>query len=144
VRGRGQGPSDYFTRVIDGAFYGWPYTYGGGHVDQRVAARSDVGAKTKSPDVPLGAHVATLQFAFYEGTTEHGSWNRGVRSGYDVVFVPFTGGSPSGRPTPFLSGFVPNPSGKQVYGRPVGVAVAKDGSLLVSDDGARVICAHHL
>jgi glucose/arabinose dehydrogenase len=108
-------------------------------VDQRVAARPDIVAKTRSPDVPLGAHVAPLQFAFYEGTmfppsyrhgvfiAEHGSWNRRVRSGYDVVFVAFTGGSPSGRPTPFLSGFVPNPSGKQVYGRPVGVAVAKDG-----------------
>ena len=144
-------PADYFTHVIDGGFYGWPYAYGGAHVDNRVASRPDMVARTISPDVLLGAHVAPLQFAFYEATqfpsryrhgafiAEHGSWNRKSRSGYDVVFVPFADGRPSGAPEVFLSGLVPDPLGKAVYGRPVGVAVAPDGSLLVSDDGANLI-----
>lgn len=103
------------------------------------------------PDLLLGPHVAPLQFAFYEKQqfpsrywhgafiAEHGSWNRRSRTGYQVVFVPFRGGAPSGQPQVFFSGFVPDPLGKSVYGRMVGVAVAFDGSLLVSDDGANVI-----
>jgi glucose/arabinose dehydrogenase len=144
-------PSDYFTHVLEGGFYGWPYAYLGQHVDNRVAPRPDLVAKTIVPDVLLGAHVAPLQFTFYEAQqfpseywhgafiAEHGSWNRRVRSGYQVVFVPFRNGSAAGEPTPFLSGFVPDPKGKEVYGRMVGVAVAADGSLLVSDDGRNVI-----
>jgi glucose/arabinose dehydrogenase len=144
-------PSDYFTHVIEGGFYGWPYSYLGQHVDNRVAPRPDLVAKAIVPDLLLGAHVAPLQFVFYEGQqfpstyrhgafiAEHGSWNRRLRSGYQLVFVPFRNGAPSGDPTPFLSGFVPDPAGRNVYGRPVGVAVAADGSLLISDDGGKLI-----
>lgn len=144
-------PSDFFTDVVAGGFYGWPYSYLGQHVDNRVAARPDLIAKTIAPDVLLGAHVAPLEFAFYEKrqfpsaywhgafVAEHGSWNRRIRSGYQIVFVPFRDGLPSGEPQPFFSGFVPDPAGRQVYGRMVGVAVADDGSLLISDDGQNLI-----
>jgi glucose/arabinose dehydrogenase len=144
-------PSDYFTHVVPGGFYGWPYAYLGQHVDNRVSSRPDMVAKSITPDLLLGAHVAPLQFAFYDKTqfpaayrdgafiAEHGSWNRRIRSGYQVVFVPFHHGVPTGPPTPFFSGFVPDPAGKQVYGRMVGVAVAADGSLLISDDGQEQI-----
>ena len=144
-------PPDYFTRVIDGGFYGYPYSYIGSHVDNRVAPRPDLLAKALVPDMLLGPHVAPLQFVFYEGQqfpasywhgafiAEHGSWNRRIRSGYQVVFVPFRHGVPAGSPTPFLSGFVPDPAGKNVYARLVGLAVLADGSLLVSDDGGNLI-----
>ena len=144
-------PSDYFTRVTEGGFYGWPYSYIGPHADNRVAPRPDLVAKAIVPDMLLGAHVAPLQFVFYEGqqfpstyrhgafVAEHGSWNRRIRNGYQVVFIPFNGGSPTGEPTAFFSGFVPDPMGKFVYGRPVGVAIEPDGSLLISDDGAKLI-----
>jgi len=144
-------PSDYFTHVVDGGFYGWPYVYDGQHVDDRVSPNPAMTAKAIVPDVPLGAHVAPLQFAFYDKQAfpaiyqqgaflaEHGSWNRSTRIGYQVAFVPFRNGSPSGPPQSFFSGFVPDASAKQVYGRPVGVAVAQDGSLLISDDGANLI-----
>lgn len=103
------------------------------------------------PDVLLGAHVAPLQFAFYDKTqfppkyqhaafiTEHGSWNRRLRSRYQVEFVPFHDGVAAGEPRPFLWGFIPDPTKQEVYGGPFGVAVAADGSLLVSDDGAKLI-----
>jgi glucose/arabinose dehydrogenase len=144
-------PSDYFTHVVDDGFYGFPYSYIGSHVDNRVAPRPDLVAKAIIPDLLLGAHVAPLQFAFYEGQqfpssyrhgafiAEHGSWNRRIRSGYQVVFIPFRNGLPAGDPTPFFSGFVPDPAGKNVYGRLVGVAVASDGSVLISDDGGNLI-----
>ncbi len=144
-------PADYFTYVVDGGFYGWPYSFLGDHVDTRVSARPDLVAKAIVPDILLGAHVAPLQFTFYEPhqfpiayrhgafLAEHGSWNRRTRSGYQVVFIPFKDGKPSGDPTPFFSGFVPNPNRREVYGRPVGITVAADGSLLISDDGAGVI-----
>jgi glucose/arabinose dehydrogenase len=144
-------PSDFFTHVVAGGFYGWPYAYLGQHVDNRVAPRPDLVAKTIMPDVLLGAHVAPLQFAFYEGqqfpsaywqgafVAEHGSWNRRIRDGYQVAFIPFRDGLPSGEPRPFFSGFVGDPAGKQVYGRMVGVAVTADGSLLISDDGQKLI-----
>jgi len=145
-------PPDYFTSVIDGGFYGWPYSYIGDNVDPRVQPQKpDLVAKAIIPDVLLGAHVAPLQFAFYTGkqfpesyrggafVAEHGSWNRASRDGYQVVFVGFKDGKAAVDPVPFLTGFVPNPAGSNVNGRPVGVAVASDGSLLVSDDGANVI-----
>jgi glucose/arabinose dehydrogenase len=144
-------PSDYFTHVIDGGFYGWPYSYIGSHVDHRVKSRPDLVAKALVPDMLLGAHVAPLQFVFYDGrqfpttywhgafVAEHGSWNRRIRSGYQVVFIPFRDGLPAGEPTPFFFGFVPNPAGKEVYGRIVGVAVERDGSVLISDDGGKLI-----
>jgi glucose/arabinose dehydrogenase len=145
-------PPDYFTSIKDGGFYGWPYSYIGGNVDERVKPqRPDLVAKAIIPDVLLGAHVAALQFAFYTGkqfpgnyrggafVAEHGSWNRATRSGYQVAFVAFQNGKPSADPVPFLTGLVPDPNSSNVNGRPVGVAVAPDGSLLVSDDGAGVV-----
>ena len=145
-------PPDYFTSLKDGGFYGWPYSYIGGNVDPRVKPqRRDLVAKAIIPDVLLGAHVAPLQFAFYTGkqfpenyrggafVAEHGSWNRATRSGYQVAFVAFRNGEPSADPVPFLTGLVPDPSSSSVNWRPVGVAVAPDGALLVSDDGAGVI-----
>ncbi len=145
-------PPDYFTSVKDGDFYGWPYSYIGGNVDARVKPqRPDLVARAIIPDVLIGPHVAPLQFTFYSGKqfpesyhggafiAEHGSWNRATRSGYQVAFVAFKDGQPSGDPAPFLTGLVPDPAQQDVYGRPVGVTVAPDGSLLVSDDGAGVI-----
>jgi glucose/arabinose dehydrogenase len=145
-------PPDYFTSIVDGGFYGWPYSYIGSNVDPRVKPqRPDLVAKAIIPDVLLGAHVAPLQFTFYTGKqfppayrggafiAEHGSWNRATRNGYQVAFVGFKNGKAAEDPVPFLNGFVPDPKGKDVDGRPVGMAVAPDGSLLVSDDGAGVI-----
>jgi glucose/arabinose dehydrogenase len=145
-------PPDYFTSLKDGGSYGWPYSYIGDNVDPRVKPqRPDLVARAIIPDVLLGAHVAPLQFAFYTGkqfpesyragafVAEHGSWNRAKRSGYQVVFVAFKNGKPSADPVPFMTGLVPDPGGQDVYGRPVGVTVAPDGSLLVSDDGAGAI-----
>jgi glucose/arabinose dehydrogenase len=144
-------PSDYLTRVQENAFYGWPYGYGDRISDGRVSPRPDFVAKMILPDVLLGAHVAPLQVAFgdnrqfpkeyWDGAfiAEHGSWNRRARSGYQVVFIPFHNGVPAGEPQPFFSGFVPDPTKKEVYGRMVGVAFAADGSLLISDDGGELI-----
>jgi glucose/arabinose dehydrogenase len=145
-------PPDYFTSVKDGGFYGWPYSYIGDNVDDRVKPqRPDLVARAIIPDVLLGPHVAALQFTFYTGNqfpesyhggafvAEHGSWNRATRSGYQVAFVAFKDGKPSEDPVPFMIGLVSDPSAKNVNGRPVGVTVAPDGSLLVSDDGAGVI-----
>jgi glucose/arabinose dehydrogenase len=140
-------PPDYVTSVKDGGFYGWPYSYIGGHIDPRVKPQKpELTSKAIVPDVLLGAHRAPLQFAFYTGKqfpseyhggmflAEHGSWNRSPRAGYQVVFIPFKDGKPVGEAKPFMTGFVPDPSKTGVYGRPVGVAVAPDGSLLISDD----------
>src|SRR6266853_2106563 len=145
-------PPDYFTSLKDGGFYGWPYSYIGDNVDTRVKQEHpELVARAIIPDVLLGAHVAPLQFAFYTAkqfpesywggafVAEHGSWNRAARSGYQIAFVAFKNGKPSADPVPFLTGLVPDPGGPDVLGRPVGVAVASDGSLLVSDDGAAVI-----
>jgi glucose/arabinose dehydrogenase len=145
-------PPDYFTSLKDGGFYGWPYSYIGDNVDPRVKPQKpDLVAHAIIPDVLLGAHVAPLQFAFYTAKqfpesywggafiAEHGSWNRATRSGYQVAFVAFKNGKPSADPVPFMTGLVPDPAGPDVLGRPVGVTVAPDGALLVSDDGAAVI-----
>jgi len=145
-------PPDYFTSLKDGGFYGWPYSYIGDNVDPRVKPQKpDLVARSIIPDVLLGAHVAPLQFAFYTAkqfpesywggafVAEHGSWNRAMRAGYQIAFVAFKGGKPSADPVPFMTGLVPDPGGPDVLGRPVGVAVAPDGALLVSDDGAAVI-----
>jgi len=145
-------PPDYFTAVKDGGFYGWPYSYIGDNVDPRVnPQKPELVAKAVIPDVLLGSHRAPLQFAFYTGTqfpemyrggafiAEHGSWNRSVRDGYQIAFVPFKDGKPSGDPQPFLTGLVPDPAKSNVYGRPVGVTVAPDGALLVSDDSAGLV-----
>ena len=145
-------PPDYFTSIQDGGFYGWPYSYIGSNVDPRVVPQKpDLVARAIIPDVLLGPHVAPLQFVFYTGKqfpeqyhggafiAEHGSWNRSSRSGYQVAFVGFKDGKAATDPVPFLTGLVANPKGPNVNGRPVGVAVAADGSLLVSDDGAKLI-----
>lgn len=143
--------ADYFTHVVDSGFYGWPYSFLGAHVDNRVSPRPDLVAKALVPDLLLGAHVAPLEFIFYEAhqfpspylhgafIAEHGSWNRRERVGYGVVFVPFKDGKPSGEAAPFFTGFVPNSGAREVYGRMVGVTVAADGALLISDDGGRLI-----
>ena len=140
---------DYLTSVRQGAFYGWPYSYFGQNEDPRKKGqRPDLVAKAIKPDYALGAHVAPLGLAFYQGSTfperyhggafigMHGSWNRANLVGYKVAFVPFQSGKPSGPVEDFLTGFIASPRGSEVYGRPVGVAVWTDGSLLVSDDGA--------
>jgi glucose/arabinose dehydrogenase len=139
---------DYTTHVEDGGFYGWPWYYIGGHRDPRLKdSHPDLRAKMIKPDVLIQPHSAPLGFAFYEGNqfpaeyrgdeflALHGSWNRAQRTGYEVVRVPLHGhGEPSGEYEDFLTGFV-TPDGN-VWGRPVGIAVAPDGALLVSDDGS--------
>jgi glucose/arabinose dehydrogenase len=127
---------DYLTAVRDGAFYGWPYSYYGANVDKRVKPqRPDLVAKAIKPDYSLGSHVAPLGLALSQDGAyigQHGSWNRKPLSGYNVVFIPFRDGKPSGRPVEVLSGFL-SPE-RQAYGRPVGVALDKRGALLVADD----------
>ena len=136
---------DYLTSVQDGAFYGWPWSYYGAHVDTRVKPeRPDMVEKAIAPDYALGPHVAALGLAFSNGTTLpaeyrdgafvglHGSWNRDPPSGYKVVFVPFANGKPTGDPIDVLTGF--RDGAGNARGRPVGVAIAKDGALLVADD----------
>lgn len=138
-------PPDYMTAVRDGGFYGWPYSYWGKHVDDRVKdQRPDLVAKAIVPDYALGAHTASLGLTFYNGSLlpqrykggafvgQHGSWNRSDYAGYKVIFVPFANGKPSGRPEDILTGFLNNDGDAQ--GRPVGVTVARDGALLVADD----------
>jgi glucose/arabinose dehydrogenase len=142
---------DYFTSVKEGAFYGWPYAYFGPHEDPRLKGqRPDLVAKTIAPDVPVGAHTASLGLAFYTKQAfpsryrdgafigQHGSWNRSNFSGYRVIFVPFTKGKP-GKPEDFLTGFIADDSKNTVYGRPVGVFVLPDGSLLVADDSGNTV-----
>ncbi len=143
---------DYITSVQEGAFYGWPYSYYGQHEDPRLKGqRPDLVAKAVVPDYAVGAHVAALGFTFYDGRTlperyrggafvsRHGSWNRAEFSGYDVIFVPFADGRPSGPLQPFLTGFVRDEARKEVHGRPCGLAVLADGSLLVADDAGDTI-----
>ncbi len=140
---------DYMTSVKDGAFYGWPYSYFGQHIDTRVAARPDMVAKAIMPDHALGTHVAPLGLAFNDGKLlpqrfasgafvgEHGSWNRKPRSGYKVVFVPFADGKAQIEHEDVLTGFVD--AGGNALGRPVGVAFDKQGALLVADDVGNTI-----
>jgi glucose/arabinose dehydrogenase len=141
---------DYMTSVRDGAFYGWPYSYYGAHVDTRVKPRRpDLVATAIAPDYALGPHTASLGLA-YGGESalpprfrngmfvgQHGSWNRKPRSGYKVIFVPFVGGTPSGDPIDVLTGFLDEK--ERAKGRPVGVAIDKRGGLLVADDVGNVI-----
>ena len=136
---------DYLTSVTEGAFYGWPWSYYGQHVDDRVKPpRPDMVAKAIPPDYALGAHVAALGLVAATQTAlpapfsngmfigEHGSWNRKPPVGYKVVFVPFTNGKPSGMPVDVLTGFVDEHG--DAHGRPVGVAIDAKGALLVADD----------
>jgi glucose/arabinose dehydrogenase len=141
---------DYMTSVRAGGFYGWPYSYYGAHVDDRVQPpRPDLVAVAIVPDYALGPHTASLGLAAAKGNTlperfragmfvgQHGSWNREPRSGYQVIFVPFIGGRPVGGPVEVLTGFLSGDG--SAMGRPVGVAVAKDGALLVADDVGNII-----
>lgn len=143
-------PFDFATSVKDGAFYGWPWYYIGNHEDPRhTGARRDLADHVTVPDVLFQAHSAPLGISFYEGAqfppdfkgdafvTLHGSWNRGIRTGYKVVRLIFENGKPTGEYEDFMTGFVI--SDAQAWGRPVGVAVAKDGSLIVSEDGSGTI-----
>ncbi|QFU92407.1 sorbosone dehydrogenase family protein [Amycolatopsis sp. YIM 10] len=145
-------PPDYFTRVRDGDFYGWPWSYWGQRVDSRVEPqRPDLVANSLVPDYSLGAHTAPLGLAFYRGETfperfrggafigAHGSWNRGRSVGFTVNFVPFRDGMPSGPPEDFLTGFKPDPDNADTYGRPVGVIGTKTGDLLVADDAGNIV-----
>lgn len=137
---------DYITHVQEGGFYGWPYFYLGGNEDPRLKWKHpELKEKVIVPDVLLQAHSASLQMTFYEGkqfpgyqgdvfASEHGSWNRSVRSGYEVVRIPLKNGKSDGVYEDFLTGFLTGNG--DVWGRPVGVTTASDGALLVSDDGS--------
>ncbi len=144
---------DYLTRVQDGGFYGWPYSYFGQNKDPRMKdnQRPDLVENAIVPNVALGAHTASLGLAFYDQDAfpskyqngafigQHGSWNRSQLVGYKVVFVPFANGNPSGPPEDFLTGFVSDASKSEVHGRPVGVAILQDGSMLVADDVTGIV-----
>jgi glucose/arabinose dehydrogenase len=142
-------PPDYLTSVRDGGFYGWPYCYWGQTVDDRVPQDAALVAKAIKPDYALGGHTASLGLCWMPAGTlpgfpdgmaigQHGSWNRSTLSGYKVVFVPFENGRPSGPARDILSGFLA-PDESHSYGRPVGVTLGPDGSLLVADDVGDVI-----
>ncbi|WP_460117581.1 PQQ-dependent sugar dehydrogenase [Pseudomonas sp. H3_G09] len=136
---------DYITSVKDGGFYGWPFSYYGQHVDERVKPQNpDLVAKAIAPDYAVGPHTASLGLTFAEGNSlpaqfkegafigQHGSWNRKPHSGYKVIFVPFTGGKPTGQPVDVLTGFLDKD--ENALGRPVGVVIDQQGGLLVADD----------
>ncbi|KAB0681917.1 PQQ-dependent sugar dehydrogenase [Aureimonas leprariae] len=140
---------DYMTSVKDGAFYGWPWSYYGQHVDERVhPPRPDMVAKAIPPDYALSSHVAALGLTFSNGSAlpgpyangafigEHGSWNRDAYNGYKVVFVPFENGKPTGKAQDFVTGFL---DGDDARGRPVGVGIDGTGALLVADDAGNVV-----
>lgn len=143
---------DYMTSVKPGAFYGWPYSYFGQNIDPRRAGENPgLVAKAIVPDFALAPHSASLGLTFYDSDSfpekykngafvgQHGSWNRSSFTGYKVIFVPFKNGKPAGKAEDFLSGFVADEKNGDVHGRPVGVSVAKDGALLVADDGAGIV-----
>jgi glucose/arabinose dehydrogenase len=145
---------DYLTSVKQGGFYGWPYSYFGQHPEPRIKEDEMDSALVKQsivPDISLGPHTASLGLAFYTHKkfpekyrggafiAQHGSWNRSKLSGYGVVFVPFRNGKPSGQPEPFLSGFIVDPEKDEVRGRPTGIILLKDGSLLLTDDTSDTI-----
>jgi glucose/arabinose dehydrogenase len=141
---------DYLTSVKDGAFYGWPYSYYGAHVDDRVKPqRPDLVAQAVAPDYALGPHTASLGLTFYDAKLlpphytggafigQHGSWNRRPPSGYKVIFVPFSDGRPAQPPEDVLTGFLDSEGNAR--GRPVGVAVDGTGALLVADDVGNIV-----
>jgi glucose/arabinose dehydrogenase len=141
---------DFMTSIQEGGFYGWPYCYYGQHLDPRVQHQNpELVAKAIVPDYALGSHTASLGLIYNEQGTlpnrfqngafvgQHGSWNRKPHSGYKVIFIPFAGGRPSGKPLDVLTGFL-SPDGR-AYGRPVGVAVDRQGALLVADDVGNIV-----
>ncbi|MFL6753421.1 MAG: PQQ-dependent sugar dehydrogenase [Sphingomicrobium sp.] len=142
---------DYLTSIRDGGFYGWPWSYWGNHVDVRVHPQNPaMVAKAIRPDYGLSSHVATLGLAFSQGETlsprfasgafvgEHGSWDRSPLNGYQVIFVPFVNGRPSGAPVPVATGFLASDH-RTVRGRPVGVALDRTGALIIADDVGNVV-----
>jgi glucose/arabinose dehydrogenase len=142
---------DYLTAIREGGFYGWPYSYWGQHVDVRVHPQNPAAvAKAIRPDYALSSHVATLGIAFSAGETlsptfasgafigEHGSWDRSPLNGYQVIFVPFVGGMPTGRPVPVVTGFLGKDTGT-VRGRPVGLTLDKTGALIIADDTGNTV-----
>jgi glucose/arabinose dehydrogenase len=142
-------PPDYLTSVRDGGFYGWPYCYWGQTVDDRVPQDPAMVAKAITPDYALGGHTASLGLCWLPAGTlpgfpdgmaigQHGSWNRSKLSGYQLVFIPFNDGRPSGAPRAILSGFL-SPDERESYGRPVGVTIGPDGAVLMVDDVGNVI-----
>jgi len=143
---------DYLTSVQKDGYYGWPYSYWGNHYDPRVTIPSHIKLKQAIiPEVDLGSHTASLGLVFYTKDmfpakykngafiAQHGSWNRDILSGYCVVFVPFKNGKPSGAPEDFLTGFIVDPNEDEVRGRPVGLVLLPDGSMLLTDD-----TTHHI
>jgi len=143
---------DYLTSVKEGGFYGWPYAYQGQHIDPRVTeSKPELVKRAIVPDVDLGSHTASLGLVFYTQSAfparyrngafvaQHGSWNRSVLSGYKVVFVPFKDGRPAGKMEDFLTGFIADLDKEKVHGRPVGLAILPDGSMLVTDDTSNTI-----
>ncbi len=146
--------ADFFTSIRLGGFYGWPYAYVGPHADPRIPEkerRPDLVAKTVTPEVVLTPHCAVLDLLFYTGNqfpaeyrngaflANHGSTQGAERVGYSVTFVPFRNGKPAGPVRDFATGWSMGAASKEVWGRPVGLAQLRDGSLLVSDDGGKVI-----
>jgi len=136
---------DYLASVKDGGFYGWPFSYWGQHLDDRVKPQNpELVGKAIIPDYALGNHTASLGLAFSSGAAlpeqyrsgafigQHGSWNRIPESGYKVIFVPFANGRPNGKPIDVLTGFLSKDD--EAFGRPVGVIVDRTGALLVADD----------
>lgn len=145
-------PPDYVTSVQDGGFYGWPYAYAGKNEDpRRKGERPDLVARTIVPDVLIQAHSAVLGLVFYSGrmfpaeyrgdafVALHGSWNRSRRTGYKIIRIPFENGRPSGGYEDFVTGWMGDENRPEVWGRPVDLVVMRDGSILISDDGANMI-----
>jgi glucose/arabinose dehydrogenase len=142
---------DFVTSLREGGFYGWPYAYLGNHADPRRNERPDLLSKAIVPDVLIQSHSAPLGLVFYEGSmfpqqyrgsafvAFHGSWNRSKRTGYKVIAIPFRNGAPAGGYDDFVAGWSTDPDSRFVWGRPVGLLVLADGSLLISDDGANAI-----
>lgn len=143
---------DYFTKVQKGGFYGWPYAYTGKNEDPTNKGKApQLVAKTIAPDMIMGAHVAVLDFLFYTGKMfpakyqggaficQHGSWNRSKRVGYNVVFVPMKNGKIAGPKEDFLTGWMLDPTKREVWGRPVALLQQPDGSLLLTDDGGNKV-----
>jgi glucose/arabinose dehydrogenase len=142
---------DFATEVRDGAFYGWPFAYIGRNPDPHRREHPELVSRSVAPSVLIQAHSAPIAIAFYNGTmfpakyrggafvALHGSWNRGDRTGYSVIFIPFRNGAPAGGYDDFVAGWAPSPRERTVWGRPAGLLVLPDGSLLVTDDGAGAI-----
>ncbi len=144
-------PSDYFTHIQDGGFYGWPYAYIGPHPEPRNPGHQEMVKKTITPDLLFQAHSAAMEEIFYKGkmfpkefqgdalVTLRGSWNRSKRTGYKIVRVKFRNGKPAGGYDDFVTGWMTDPSGDTVWGRPVGLLELQDGSVLMSEDGNNTI-----